>query len=48
VKELDQYRVRLINMARQERVRNYLNALRSAAKVVDNRDKVLKASAPQA
>jgi peptidyl-prolyl cis-trans isomerase D len=48
VKELDQYRVRLINLARQERVRNYLSALREAAKIVDNRDKVLKTSAPQA
>ncbi|HEV7367046.1 MAG TPA: peptidylprolyl isomerase [Gemmatimonadales bacterium] len=48
VKELDQYRVRLINLARQERVRNYLSALRGAAKIVDNRDKVLKTSAPQA
>jgi len=48
VKELDQYRLRLINLARQERVRNYLSALRSAAKVVDNREKVLKTSAPQA
>jgi peptidyl-prolyl cis-trans isomerase D len=48
VKELDQYRVRLINMARQERVRNYMSALRNAAKIVDNREKVLKTSAPQA
>jgi peptidyl-prolyl cis-trans isomerase D len=48
VKELDQYRVRLINLARQERVRNYLSALRGSAKIVDNRDKVLKTSAPQA
>jgi peptidyl-prolyl cis-trans isomerase D len=48
VKELDQYRVRLINLARQERVRNYMTALRNAAKVVDNREKVLKTSAPQA
>lgn len=48
VKELDQYRVRMINLARQERVRNYMSALRSAAKIVDNREKVLKTSAPQA
>jgi hypothetical protein len=47
VKELDQYRARLLNLARQERVRNYLSSLRDAAKVVDNRDKVLQ-SAPQA
>jgi peptidyl-prolyl cis-trans isomerase D len=48
VKELEQYRVRMINLARQERVRNYLSALRGSAKIVDNRDKVLKTSAPQA
>jgi hypothetical protein len=48
VKELDQYRVRMIGMARQERVRNYLTSLRNAAKIVDNREKVLKTSAPQA
>ncbi|MDF3052467.1 MAG: PpiC-type peptidyl-prolyl cis-trans isomerase, partial [Geminicoccaceae bacterium] len=40
VKELDQYRARAINVARQERVRSYLAALQSAAKVVDNRAKV--------
>jgi peptidyl-prolyl cis-trans isomerase D len=43
VKELDQYRARAINAARQERVRSYLTALRGAAKVVDNREKVLQA-----
>lgn len=48
VKELEQYRVRMINMARQERVRNYLSSLRNAAKIVDNREKVLKTSSPQA
>ena len=42
VKELDQYRARSINMAKQERVRNYLAALRKAAKIVDNRAKVLQ------
>jgi peptidyl-prolyl cis-trans isomerase D len=42
VKELDQYRARAINNARQERVRNYLTALRKSAKIVDNRDKVLQ------
>jgi peptidyl-prolyl cis-trans isomerase D len=42
VKELDQYRARAISAARQERVRNYLAALQSAAKIVDNRDKVLQ------
>ena len=49
VKELDQYRARAINNAKQERVRNYLTALRKSAKIVDNRDKVLQQTeAPQA
>lgn len=47
-KELDQYRARSINLAKQERVRNYLTALRKAAKIVDNRAKVFQTSAPQA
>ncbi len=42
VKELTEYRARAINAARQERVRSYLTALRGAAKIVDNRDKVLQ------
>jgi peptidyl-prolyl cis-trans isomerase D len=42
VKELDQYRARLIGAAKQERVRNYLAALRKSAKIVDNREKVLR------
>lgn len=42
VKELDQYRAHAINAARQERVRSYLTGLRSAAKIVDNREKVLQ------
>ena len=44
VKELDQYRAKAINQARQERVRNYLASLRNAAKIVDDREKVLKNS----
>ena len=44
VKELDQYRARAINAARQERVRGYIEALQSAAKIVDNRDKVLQST----
>lgn len=47
VKELDQYRARAVNAARQERVRSYLAALQSAAKIVDNRDKVLQAGPAQ-
>jgi peptidyl-prolyl cis-trans isomerase D len=41
-KELEQYRAQSINAAKQERVRNYLTALRKSAKIVDNRDKVLQ------
>ncbi len=47
VKELDEYRARAISAARQERVRSYLTALRGAAKIVDNRDKVLRAGTAQ-
>jgi peptidyl-prolyl cis-trans isomerase D len=42
VKELDEYRGKQINLARQERVRSYLSALRETAKVVDDRKKVLR------
>ena len=45
VKGLDQYRARAINLARQERIRNYITALRNAAKIVDNREKVLQTNA---
>ena len=41
-KELEEYRARSINAAKQERVRNFMAALRKSAKVVDNRDKVLQ------
>ncbi len=47
VKELDQYRARAVNMARQERVRSYMAALQSAAKIVDNRAKVLQTGPAQ-
>jgi peptidyl-prolyl cis-trans isomerase D len=47
VKELDQYRARAVNAARQERVRSYLAALQSSAKIVDNRDKVLQSTPVQ-
>jgi hypothetical protein len=46
-KGLDEYRAHAISLARQERVRNYITALRNAAKIVDNRDKVLQTGAPQ-
>jgi peptidyl-prolyl cis-trans isomerase D len=47
VKDLDAYRARMINMARQDRVRNYLEALRQAAKVRDDRKKVLQQTTGQ-
>ena len=40
VKELDQFRARTIQLARQDRVRGYLEALRASAKIVDNRTKL--------
>ena len=42
VKDLDKYRAQMVNMARQERIRGYIEALRGSAKVVDNRSKVLQ------
>jgi peptidyl-prolyl cis-trans isomerase D len=42
LKEMDKYRAQTINLARQERVRSYLQALRENAKVVDNRKQVLQ------
>jgi peptidyl-prolyl cis-trans isomerase D len=47
VKDLDAYRAKMINMARQDRVRNYLEALRQAAKVQDDRKKVLQQTTGQ-
>ncbi len=44
VKELDDFRPKMIQQARQDRVRSYLSALRDAAKVVDNRKKVLQST----
>ena len=46
VKELDTYRAQMITCARQDRVRSYLEALRQAAKVVDDRKKVLQQAGP--
>jgi len=37
VKDLDEYRTKMIDMARQARVRGYLAALRQSAQIVDNR-----------
>jgi peptidyl-prolyl cis-trans isomerase D len=40
VKELDTYRARVLQMARQDRVRGFLGALRESATVVDNREQL--------
>ena len=45
-KDLDTYRAHMIQLARQDRVRGYLGALRQAAKVVDDRKKVLRQATP--
>ncbi len=37
VKNLDEYRSKMIDLARQERIRGYMGALRESAKIVDNR-----------
>ncbi|MEO7985264.1 MAG: peptidyl-prolyl cis-trans isomerase [Gemmatimonadales bacterium] len=47
VKELDTFRPQMIQLARQDRVRSYLSALHDAAKVVDNRKKVLQTNQAQ-
>ncbi len=40
VKELDEYRAKMVELARQARIRGYMAALRQSAKVVDNRAKL--------
>jgi peptidyl-prolyl cis-trans isomerase D len=40
VKELDEYRTKMIELARQARIRGYLSALRESARIVDNRAKL--------
>jgi peptidyl-prolyl cis-trans isomerase D len=40
VKELDEFRTKMIDLARQARVRGYMAALRESAKIVDNRAKL--------
>lgn len=47
VKDLDAFRAATIRAMREERVRNYLSALRDKAKIVDNRDKVLQQTTAQ-
>lgn len=48
LKDLDNYRARQLSAARQDRVRSYLEALRQAAKVEDDRKKVLRETGPVA
>jgi peptidyl-prolyl cis-trans isomerase D len=40
VKELAEYRTKMIDLARQARIRGYMAALRESAKIVDNRAKL--------
>ncbi len=47
LKGLDQYRPQMIRLAQQDRVRNYLDGLRAAAKIVDDRKQVLRAQQGQ-
>ncbi|MEO8227145.1 MAG: peptidyl-prolyl cis-trans isomerase, partial [Gemmatimonadota bacterium] len=47
VKTLDDYRTKMIQGLRQERVRNYLAGLRAEATIVDNREKVLQQNQAQ-
>jgi parvulin-like peptidyl-prolyl isomerase len=39
-KELDEYRSKMIDLARQDRIRGYMGALRESARIVDNRAKL--------
>jgi peptidyl-prolyl cis-trans isomerase D len=39
-KSLEEYRSKMINLVRQDRIRGYMGALRQAAKIVDNRAKL--------
>ena len=39
-KSLEEYRSKMINLVRQDRIRGYMAALRQAAKIVDNRAKL--------
>ena len=47
VKEMDDFRLRAVQGARQARARNYLDALKLQADVVDNRQKFLQRTAEQ-
>ncbi len=47
-KELDEYRSKMINLARQDRIRGFMGALRQSAKIVDNRAKLQQRQQQQA
>jgi peptidyl-prolyl cis-trans isomerase D len=48
IKELGEYRSKMINLARQDRIRGYMGALRESAKIVDNRAKLQQQQQQQA
>ena len=48
VKDLDSYRSRMINLARQNRVRSHRRGAAAVAKVEDDRKKVLQQAGPAA
>jgi peptidyl-prolyl cis-trans isomerase D len=45
VKQIDEFRARQINLARQDRVRSYMIALRNSAKVKDRRGEIFRTEA---
>ena len=47
-KQLDDYRTKMINLARQDRIRGYMGALRESARIVDNRAKLRQQQQQQA
>ncbi len=44
-KDLEEFRARQVQLARQDRVRNYLAELKTRVKVVDNRDRIFRTEA---
>jgi peptidyl-prolyl cis-trans isomerase D len=48
VKSMEEYRTKMINLARQDRIRGYMGALREGAKVVDNRARLQRQQQQQA
>jgi peptidyl-prolyl cis-trans isomerase D len=48
VKSLEEYRSKMINLVRQDRIRGYMGALRQAAKIVDNRARLQQQQQQQA